>query len=535
MTEVTTTVKAVTVYPDRARVVRQGAAQLELGLHRLIFTGLPMALDPASVRATASGTAPARLRGVNVRREFYEVTPVADARALEERLEAQQDELAALESEHTLLKEQRAVTQNLAGATDIYARGLAYGKLAVADQMTLLNDLQARAAELDQELLALGVRRRDLKRRIEKTQRELQQLQGARGRERFVAEVEVELAAAGELTVDLVYVITNAGWTPLYDLRLSDAEGQPPALEVGYLAQVTQRTGEDWRDAALTLSTARPALSETLPELKPWYVTKFVPLPPAPAPGRPRMAKMAVARADEDSFAAAMADEESEERIVPKVAAEAVVATVESSGTAVTYRVPGAVTIPADGAPHKVTVAVFTLKPTLDYVAAPKLTEAVYRRAEAENASPYTLLAGKANLFAGEEFIGVTALDLIAPGGKFELYLGVDDRIKIKRELARREVDKKFIGDKRRLRYGYEIRLDNRLPDLVKLTLHDQLPVSRDELIKVRLESAEPKPTEETQLGLLRWELTLAPREERAVRFEFSAEHPRDIQVIGLP
>lgn len=66
------------------------------------------------------------------------------------------------------------------------------------------------------------------------------------------------------------------------------------------------------------------------------------------------------------------------------------------------------------------------------------------------------------------------------------------------------------------------------------LTLHDQVPVSQDEQVKVRLEWADPKPALQSDLGLLEWQLTLAPREERAIRFEFSVEHPRDMNVTGL-
>jgi uncharacterized protein (TIGR02231 family) len=171
----------------------------------------------------------------------------------------------------------------------------------------------------------------------------------------------------------------------------------------------------------------------------------------------------------------------------------------------------------------------------LDYVTAPKLVEAVYRRAQVTNDSPYTLLPGTANLFAGDEFIGATELELVAPQGEIELYLGPDDRVKVERELKRREVDKKFIGDKRRLHYAYEITLENLLPTEARVTLHDQIPVSRHEDVKVKLSAAEPEPSEQSELNLLDWELELAPGEKRDVRFGFTVEHPRAMRLTGLP
>jgi uncharacterized protein (TIGR02231 family) len=101
--------------------------------------------------------------------------------------------------------------------------------------------------------------------------------------------------------------------------------------------------------------------------------------------------------------------------------------------------------------------------------------------------------------------------------------------------LKRREVDKRLIGDRRRLRYGYEITLENRLSTEARVTLHDQIPVSRHEDVKVKLESAEPTPAEQTELNLLDWELTLAPGERQVVRFDFTVEHPRSMSLLGLP
>ena len=530
-TELHTTITAVAVYPDRARVTRAGTATLEPGSHRLEISELPLALDPASVRASARGTARARLLGVDVGRDFYVETPAERVRELEGQVEGLEDEMRGLDAQVELLKREQGVLGELAGQTEIYARGLAFGKTSAEAQMALLDGLRSRAEGLNAALGDLAVRRRGLERRLQKLRSELDQLRGAKGRERYTAVVEVEVTQAGDLAVELTYVVSGAGWQPLYDVRLLE-RGDQPVLEVGYLAQVSQHAGEDWADVALTLSTARPALAGTLPELDPWYIGPVV------AQQRQavrRIRSMAAPAAPPQMDAMFLAAEPEAAKSAPEVEAAVVTAKVEASGAAVTYQVPGTVTVPADGAPHKVAVARFELAPGLDYVAAPKLVEVAYRRAEVTNDSPYTLLAGPANLFAGDEFIGTTALELVAPQGEIELYLGADDRVRVARELRRREVDKRLIGDRRRLRYGYEITLENLLPAEATVTLHDQIPVSRHEDIKVKLESADPQPTEQTELNLLDWELTLAPGEKRVVRFDFTVEHPREMSLIGLP
>ena len=133
------------------------------------------------------------------------------------------------------------------------------------------------------------------------------------------------------------------------------------------------------------------------------------------------------------------------------------------------------------------------------------------------------------------EFIGSTPLKLTAPQAEIELFLGVDDRIKVERELKRREVGKQFIGGKRHQSFGYEMRLENLLGTAIRLTVQDQIPVPRHEEIKVKLELIEPKPTQQSELNLLKWELAMEPKAKRVLRFDFSVDSPQEMEVVGLP
>ncbi len=522
---VSTAVSAVTVYPDRARVTRSGVVALEPGLSRLEVSELPQSLSPDSVRASGRAAAPIRLLGVDVRRDFYIEAPAEQVRELQQQVEALQDELQGLDAQAALIEREREAMDALTGQAEIYARGLAYGKMTLSEQMACFDALRERAEGHNAERLTLEARRRELKRQLTKRQKELDRLRGAGKRERYTALIEVDANQACEMTLELTYVVSGAGWSPLYDARLADVhlaeESDAPTLELGYLAQVHQQTGEDWLDVQLTLSTARPALAETLPELDPWYV--------GPAPPRPMQVDMAAsAPAMQMRVGAPPPPAEA------LMEAEAVVATVERAGAAVTYRTPGAVTIPADGAAHKATVARLQLAPQIDYVAAPKLVEAAYRRAAVVTDSPDVLLPGAVNLFVGETFVGATEIDLAPPDGEIELYLGPDDRVQVTRELKRREVEKKLIGGQRRLSYRYDLSLENLLPVAAEMTLYDQIPVARHEDVKVKLTAADPALSEQDDLGILTWRLTLAPGEKKTVRFDFLVEHPRDMVIAGL-
>jgi len=210
-------------------------------------------------------------------------------------------------------------------------------------------------------------------------------------------------------------------------------------------------------------------------------------------------------------------------------------AAVSESGAALTYTLAARADIPSTGDPCKVTVAAFALKPILDYVTAPKREQACYRRARVKNDSAYSLLPGSAQLFEGDEYLGAANLEFAAPGQDFELALGPDERLRVERKLTGRDVDKTLIGDRRRIRYGYSIEVENLRQAAQTVIVRDQLPVPRDEQIKVRLETADPKPTEQTDLNQLEWKIDLDQGAKQKVRFEFSVEYPRAMVVAGLP
>jgi uncharacterized protein (TIGR02231 family) len=528
MTPLPSHIIEVVVFPDRARVTRRGAIALEAGLHRIEFADLPLAIQTDSLRAAGRGNAAAVLLGVEARRTFYSETPTDTIRELERQIDERQQQDRLLLDQQAAAEVRLNFAKNLADkATDQLARGLAFGRADISQSGTLIDFVQQQIDRAQNSLREVQQQRRDLAKQIEKLNNELNQRRAERPRERLTAVVEIEVKQAGDLALDLTYVIGNAGWTALYDMRLSEAN--TARLLLTYLGQVTQRTGEDWTDVALTLSTARPSLTTVQPELTPWYLNVFT-LPPAPqfkaAPAVMRAAMRDIAGGEAVSVGAAPP---------PSLEMEVQEAQVSAEGASVTFQLAQKVSVPSDGSPHKVTVTTLELAPRFDYLCVPKLAEAVYRRAKLTNQSDFLLLDGPASLFVEGDFVGTLPLKRVAPREEFELTLGVDDRVTVKRELKARDVDKKIIGDRRRLRVAYEIEVKNWRTAPIDLELRDQFPVARHEQIKVKLESCDPKPIEQTDLGELKWRLKVEPNAKQMSRFEFSIEQPVNLTVTGLP
>jgi len=529
---VETTVVSAVVYPDRARVTGRGRCDLTEGLHQIVIGELPLALEPESVRASGRGTARVRLRGVDVQRRHYVQAPSEAVTALEKEIERVSVEVSALNDRAAVKQASIDHLTGLRQATENYAWGLARGRTTVENQAALMRFFEEEDTRLRADLRELGEEQRARQDELAKLQAELNEKHSARPRQRYEARLEVEALSAGDFDVEISYVVNRAGWRPLYDMRLRQPDGGA-IVSVTSLAEITQNTGQDWSGVKLSVSTARPALNQRVPEITPWYVDEYR----TPSP-QPRLYKSQAA-----AKGARLEMMDAAEEAMPMLAAmaapapveaEVEVAAVQESGTAVTFAVSGSVDIPGDGTPKKLVVGQNDLPPQLDFLAVPRHTEAVYRRATLTNDTGAPLLPGPVNLYVGDEYIGQNRLEYTPGGGEVKLILGIEERVTVKRELIRREVDKRLLRDQRQLVYGYEIKLENLLAVPARVIVEDQYPVSRHDQIKVRLDVASPEPVEHTDLHKLKWQVDLAPAEKKTIRFEYQVEHPRGMNVVGL-
>jgi uncharacterized protein (TIGR02231 family) len=525
-TPVAAPISEVTVFLDRARITRTGEATLSLGESVLAIAGLPSTLHPDSVRVKARG-AGIRIISIDVVSVQLVQTPDVNAAEVSAKLEEWENKQKELNDAQAVQQERHKMVAatRVTGSVDL-VKGLAWGR-------TSIESLQALTAYADREDAACRAELREIATQLKAVQREidalrarLKQLHQPASVQRRVIRITVEADSADSVfAFDVSYTCSGATWTPLYDLRLTGEK-----LRVTYLASVNQNTGEDWSDIQLALSTARPAVTTTIPELAPWYLS--VPSPPvhayqasfggggmAPQEVMSRMAAPAAAAAPMPP--------------APPPVVESIQATVEENGASATFRIPRRASIPSDKTPHRAQIAEFDLAAKLDYITAPKVAEQAYLRATIRNDSQFVLLPGKANLFHGEEYVGVTRLEDTA-AAEFELQMGVDERVSVTRELISREVSKTFIGNTRRTAFYYRIRIQHRLDSGAKILVIDQIPHSRHEEIKVKLNDTSPRTSEVTDLSELQWKMSLEKGKDVEITFGFTVEYPKHLTVLGL-
>ncbi len=526
-------ITAVTVFRDGARVVRTGVAGVRPGLAAITVGNLPSTVDPASVRLAARGRDLALL-SVEVRREYRPDPLREDTARLRADAERCRDAVQGLDDEDAAKQARLGFVSHLSeAAATALARAVGFGR---ADH----DALAQMAGHLAADTSAALARRRDIaaRRRLASAELEAAQRRLALAEERAGLSVElieltaiVEAGAATQAEVEFSYHVSGASWRPLYDLGLRGER-----LAVGYLAEVTQQTGEDWPEVELVLSTTRRGLHYKLPELRPWYVGRSEPHQFLAA-SRPVRAMHQPGVSDTLVPAPAAAAMPQAGGFTPRLAAEEarpIVAEAGESGAGLAYKITRPLAVPSDGSPHKTTVASFELDAKLDHLAVPVLAAEAYLRATVSNSSPLLLLPGQARVFREGQFVGETALETVASGEEFELQLGVDDEIRVERELRRRDTSKAVIGGTRTIDIAYEITVRNHRQSKARVQVRDHIPVSTAGEVKVRLREATPPPAGQDDLGELTWELSLEPGQESAIRYRFTVEHPAQVSVAGL-
>jgi uncharacterized protein (TIGR02231 family) len=524
--DVQNSIVAVTVYPTQARVTRRGRTDLAAGEQVVEVGPLPLSMDADSIRVSGRGAA--TVLGVDVVLRRQATPSDGTVTAVLEEQRALQDELAEIADTETVLRQRQAFLTDLGErASGAFARALATGATAPESVTAFAGTMGGELTSVLAGVRELQHRRTRITEQVAALERKLRDLSGKREPDERFAVVALAVSAAGPVELDVSYQVPDAGWRSTYDVRLTGE-----TLRLTWFGLVEQRTGEDWPECELALSTARPSGVVAIPELRPWYLDPLLPapLPPPqsfPVYGAPPGAMPAAAMAPAPRAAMAAAEFDA----APPV--QLAQARVEEGPVAATYRPARVVAVPADGSTSRATVLVLDLATQLDHVAAPVRSTDVHLRAMVTNTSQHTLPAGSAAVFHEADFVSKTTLSTWAPGEELELALGLDDRVRVERELTRRTATKATLGSSRRREVEYRTTIGNYTGRPVRITVLDQLPVSRHDAISVKETLLEPQPAERTDLGVLTWRLVVPEGQSQTVRLGYRVETAKGVELSG--
>lgn len=531
--ELASQIDRVTVYPDGAVVTRLGKATLLQGVSQIVLRGLPATVDPASIRVEAQGDGPFTIGAVDVRQIPGEARPAVDA-ALEGKIRALQGEKAKLSGEVSAVEAKRATIENF-GRTGPDKLGPDGKALPVTDWPAIFDAIGTALVKVQGELLTLRNRISDLDAEIAALEKA--RPHGARtGQPRREVAIAVEAKAPVAAEIAVSYRVSGASWLPVYEARLTTGNANGGA-EIVFTrrAELRQRTGEDWSEVAVELSTTRSAQGTRAPELNPLRIAFYE--PPVVYEERARAMRQEAERAARaPALAIAPAAPEPAADALQKQQAEIQTAAISAGAYQASFRVPGRVSIPPDGSSKAVVLTQGKLKPELAARATPELEEKAYLEASFSHEDEAPLLAGEVYLHRDGAYIGKGRLRQVAPGDKVELGFGADDRIKVTRApVRRRENDSGWLGSTRTDQREFKTVVKSLHAQPVKLTVIERVPFSENSAITVELLSQSTPPTEKQvgdKRGVSAWSFELAPGAQKEIRLAYRIKYPGDREVI---
>lgn len=508
----------VIVYPETANIIRTGQVSVPAGDHRLIIRGLPDPIDTSNLRISAGSNA-VRLGGVEVEK-IVDKDYVSDAeRALRRKLVTLQDQRVALQDEIPTAESQLKLIDSLTTLpTDRNGKALIDGLSIQSTLATVATGSEAARAKIR----AANISIRNLDDEIAAVKAELAKIATAR---KATTEVRATIVANADVTVpvSLEYRVADAGWSWLYEARL---DTQNKRMTLFRQAAIRQGSGEDWLNAEVSVTTAKPRQNAGTPPVR----SVFLRLQDYVSPGASDDVSEVVVtgtrlRGGSRRNRNAQAEEEAQ---------EAPLITTEEFATEFVqdFRIPSRVSITADRQVRVYPVS----EEEFDTELVARAVMAVDPTARLEAAFHYTretpIEAGRLQLYRDGAYVGSANLPLLLPGSDVRVPFGVDERIRIvvrdeKAESGRRGVLGRQLLSEHRRRYEITSYHATAFP----IEVIDRVPVPRESAIKVEvLEGATP-PTEKDfdgKAGVYLWRLPGTPRKTETIRHLYSVRYPSE-------
>ncbi len=570
--------ESVTMFPGQARVEKTTVIELKKGSQETVIPGLPAQLIDDSVRVSTEdknkSTAP-RIQSVTIELKAL----LEEKRKRIADLEVRLDSLYA--DDQILVDSLQSVHDELALLSSIGSdsskserENIRYGSFSEKSASAALAFHRKQQDALQNERRKLENQRKELNEKIQVLEHELMQAGGNRyyskytsfrkkineSNRNFVAQEQLSSYSyfsekreildsregdfheeknlvlgiyaplSGKATLVYSYLVPSTNWSMSYDLR---ADTEKKKLELTVYSSIQQESGEDWNDARIILSTARPASHLYDPTLPYWYLDVYR---PTPSVVRSKNAGYSKSAAAQDNLQTEAVEEyQLQEGEEPQIT---------SVGQSVEIELQGRLSLPSSPKEQKNLIRTIELPGTdFFYEIVPQSGLPANLKVKFTNQKEIPLLPGTAEFYVDEEFTARSNLSALQPGEEQTILLSAQEKIQGKKELVKKFEDEKgLFADQTRIRYRYRLEVKNLLGEKITLLVKDRIPVSRNKKISVEFKPLGTEPLSdkktlaeaEYEQGLRKYSVSLNPGEKKYIDYDIIISFDKDSQVNGL-
>ena len=534
--KLTPTLSTVKVFLQGADLNYTVKSKVEKGINEIVLTNLASNIVQNSINVTGKGEA--IIMSV-VQRQNY-LSPEekkAQIKILEDSLEAQKKLLAANTNESEVLKNEfdMIISNSKIGNEKI--------GVSVVDLQKMAEFFRKHLSEIKDRSYYLSLSSEKIKKHMDHLQQQLNEFnnQSNKSINEIVVTVSAKTAAAIEL--NLSYVIRDAGWSPIYDLHVDNTDSP---LLLNYKASVRQNTNTDWNDVNIILSTRNQAGNNNKPKLNPWFIDFAKPLITqdmrllSDNSGGRIQGKSITISAQAQGQSSSINEQLSSNNIANIVSAPtphyeslADYTNVNQNQLSVEFTPQMKFSIPSDNKQHLVALQDYSIPAKYEYYCAPKLTDNAFLIAEITKWTDYNLLSGQANIYFENSFVGNSSIHPATTNDTLSISLGRDQNIIVSKDVIKDYTEDKFLSSNIERTFAFELKIKNNKKSSEKITIEDQIPISKNEDIIVKLiESSGAHFNSET--GMLKWIVDVDGGKSVTKKLIYSVKYPGNQRIPNL-
>lgn len=542
-TPIKTNIHAVKLHLQGAEVMRKTSVNLKAGRNHLMFTNLSAKLYEQTIQVSTSQQV--KVISVTSKQNFIErrkATP--RIKALNDSLDMLRDAIDLLENERGSYEEEQALLKQNRSMKS------SQQNLTVAELQNMSEFYRKRNFDINKNISRLNKKSTALNRQVFNHKLQLYELNADK---RAMAEIflVVEAETATSTDFELRYVVSDAGWAAIYDLEASNFAS---TINLEYRALTYNNTGVDWNDVELTLSTGDPLQSMLQPRLSIWNLsgsssyqfnaiaTIDISVNNNVAIQQKVIQQISYLELNEEDEIRTILGEDFEEEIDYNTveferyrknqpdAPNIVMETLEVPEFSADFKIEKPYTIPSDRKPYSVEIKRFDLPTTYKYYAVPKLDKDAFLLAQVVGWEDLDLVSGPINIYNNKKYIGQSRLSIDNLSDTLAVSLGRDPKVVLSRKKVKGSSQKVFLGSSKKATIAYDIVVRNNHLKPIDIEILDQVPISSDKDVVITIDEKTGAEYDE-KTGLLSWNLSIAPTQNKSLNFGFSIKYPKDKQV----
>jgi uncharacterized protein (TIGR02231 family) len=535
-------IKKVKLFLTSGEMYHEHDIKLFKGRNKLIFSGISAFADPRSIQFTGDGKY--RLVSVSTEMDFLaaeqfnpRIKLLQDSlELLKDKHQSNQDQLDAFRAETDLLN----ANKKLGGNTQ---------NLTVAQIKEAADFYRTRTLEINTKVSKLNKEQTKLNTLIDNTRYQLVELNYNENQRSNQVVILVDATENVSMKGQLKYLVSDCGWAANYDLSATDLNQK---INLKYMAQVYNNTGNNWNEVELTLSTGDPRLSASFPELSPWYLNYYEATRLSSKKGyyAPQVVQEDYRQEAQSNINIAnqraydnyvlgksenKLDEQKQQNF--QTSSGAVVGNqpvalrqIDISELTAEFQIQDKFSCPSDAKPYKVDVKELNLDATFTHITVPKIDNGAFLMAHIVGWQELELIPGPTNVYFAGAYVGMSEIDTRNISDTLSLSFGRDNKVVVMRKLKQEMSTKKVIGGSKKESYLYEIAVRNNRSTPITIDVFDQVPISRSSDITVTIDNLSGR-TQDSETGEVKWSLVIQPNEVKNVEIGYTVKYPKDAKI----